>query len=325
MWKTRVTDLLGIELPIIGGAMQWISRAPFVAAVSNAGGLGIITSATFSSGEDLRAEIQKTRELTDKPFAVNINLFPSMRPFSVEEMLDVLDQEKVTIVETSGRSPEEHMQRLKAGGRIHMHKCARRRDAVKAEKLGVDLITIVGTECGGHPSTEGVTTMVLLPKTVDSVSIPVVAGGGFSDGRALMAALAMGAEGIVIGTSLMATNECPIHDDFKQALINAEETSTCLLLNSVKAPVRAFTNKTAQEVLEMETACLPLEEILPKMKGERGLQAYKVGDTEGAVWACGQVAALVTKVMPVAEYFQAIVEQAASIRKRWAVSVSPGK
>ena len=318
MWKTRVTDLLGIELPIIGGAMQWISRAPFVASISNAGGLGIITSATFSSGEELKAEIRRTRELTSKPFAVNINLFPSMRPFSVDEMMDVLDEEAITIVETSGHSPEKHMKRLKAGGRIHMHKCARRRDAVKAEALGADLVTVVGTECGGHPSPEGVTTMVLLPRTVDSVSIPVVAGGGFSDGRALMAALAMGAEGIVIGTGLMATLECPIHEDFKQALISAEETSTCLLLNSVKAPVRAFSNKTAQEVLEMETACLPLEEILPKMKGERGLQAYKVGDTNGAVWACGQVAGLINKVMPVAEYFRTVMEQAEAVRRRWA-------
>jgi len=206
-----------------------------------------------------------------------------------------------------------------------MHKCARRRDAIKAEKLGVEMATIVGTECGGHPSPEGVTSMVLLPKTVDSVSIPVVTGGGFSDGRALMVALAMGAEGIVIGTGLMATTECPIHEDFKKTLISAEETSTCLVLNSVKAPVRAFTNKTAQEVLEKENACLPLEEILSKMKGERGLQAYKDGDTEGAVWACGQVAGLVNEIRPVAEYFQAIMEQAESIRKRWAVSVSPGK
>lgn len=320
MWETRITKLLGIELPIIGGAMQWLSRAELAAAVSNAGGLGIITSATFASKEDLRAEIRKVRELTDKPFAVNINLFPSLRPFSVEDMLDAIDDEGVTIVETAGNSPEKYIDRLKRGGRIHMHKCARRKDAVKAEKMGVDMLTIVGTECGGHPSAEGVTTMVLLPQTIDSVSVPVVAGGGFTDGRALMAAFAMGAEGIVIGTALMATTECPIHESFKKALIAADETSTCLLLNSVKKPVRAFNNRTAQEVLELETACAPLEEILPKMKGERGLEAYQKGDLDGGVWACGQAAGLVKQSMPVAEYFRKIMDQAESIRQKWAKS-----
>lgn len=320
MWETRVTKLLDIELPIIGGAMQWLSRAELAAAVSNAGGLGMITSATFASKENLRAEIRKVRELTDKPFAVNINLFPSLRPFSVEDMLDAIDDEGVTIVETAGNSPEKYLERLKRGGRIHMHKCARRKDAVKAEKMGVDMLTIVGTECGGHPSAEGVTTMVLLPQTIDSVSVPVVAGGGFTDGRALMAAFAMGAEGIVIGTALMATTECPIHESFKKALIAADETSTCLLLNSVKKPVRAFNNRTAQEVLELETACAPLEEILPKMKGERGLEAYQKGDLDGGVWACGQAAGLVKESLPVAEYFRKIMEQAESIRQKWAKS-----
>ncbi len=320
MWETRVTKLLGIELPIIGGAMQWLSRAPLAAAVSNAGGLGIITSATFASKDDLRAEIRQMRELTDKPFAVNINLFPSLRPFSVEEMIEAIDEEGVTIVETAGNSPEKYLSRLKKGGRVHMHKCARRKDAVKAEEMGVDMITIVGTECGGHPSAEGVTTMILLPQTIDSVSIPVVAGGGFTDGRALMAALAMGAEGIVIGTALMATTECPIHEKFKKALIDADETSTCLLLSSVKKPVRAFSNRTAKEVLELEAACVPLEEILPKMKGERGLAAYEKGDLDGGVWACGQAAGLVRQSMPVADYFQQIMRQAESIRRKWGMN-----
>jgi NADH:quinone reductase (non-electrogenic) len=319
MWNTRVTELLGITYPIIGGPMQWLSRASFVSAISNAGGLGIITSASFASKEALRDEIKYTRELTDKPFAVNINLFPSMRPFSVDDMLDVLDEEGIAIVETSGSSPEKYMQRLKNKGRVHLHKCARRRDAVKAEKLGVDVVEVVGTECGGHPSTEGVTTMVLLPRTVDSVSIPVVGGGGIADGRGVMAAFAMGAEGVVIGTALMASEECPIHMDFKKTLITAEETATCLLLESVKAPLRAFRNRTAAEVLEMEAACLPLEQILPKMKGERGLAAYQEGDLDGGVWACGQAAGLVKQIMPVADFFKSIIAEAEAIRKRWAL------
>ena len=320
MWATRITRLLGIELPIIAGAMQWLSRAEFAAAISNAGGLGTITSASFASKEDLRAEIKKVRKLTDKPFAVNINLFPSLRPFSASDMLDVVDEEGVKIVETAGDSPENYIDRIQQGGRIHMHKCARRKDAVKAEKMGVDMLTIVGTECGGHPSFEGVATMVLLPRTIDSVSIPVAAGGGFTDGRGLMAALAMGAEGIVIGTALMATLECPIHEAFKKALVDANETDTRLLLNSVQKPVRAFNNRTAQEVLALESEGKPLEEILPKMKGERGLEAYKKGDLDGGVWACGQAAGLIHRSMPVAEYFQSIMTQAQSIRSQWAIN-----
>jgi nitronate monooxygenase len=317
MWKTRVTELLGIEYPIVGGPMQWLSKAPFVSAISNAGALGIITSASFGSRDDLKAEIRKTRELTDKPFGVNINLFPSMRPFSVDDMIDVLDEEKVAIVETSGSSPEKYMQRLKRNGRIHLHKCARRRDAVKAEKLGVDIVEVVGTECGGHPSTEGVTTMVLLPRTVDSVSIPVVGGGGIADGRGMMAAFAMGAEAVVIGTALMATDECPIHIDFKKTLVSAEETVTCVLLDSVKAPLRAFRNRTAEEVLEMEAACLPLEQILPKMKGELGLAAYQSGDLDAAVWACGQAAGLVKEILPVRDFVKKVMADAEAIRTRW--------
>jgi nitronate monooxygenase len=317
MLQTRLTELLGIELPIVGGAMQWLSRAPFVAAVSNAGGLGILTAATFTNKEDLKAEINKTFELTDKPFAVNVNLFPTMRPFDIDEMIDALDETGVGIVETSGRSPGPHMERLKAGGRIHMHKCARRRDVAKVEGLGTDVATIVGTECGGHPSSEGVTTLVLLPRAVDSVSIPVVAGGGFADGRGLMAALAMGAEGIVMGTALMTTQECPLHKEFKEALINAEETATCMLLDSVKAPIRAFTNQVAREVLEMEDSGLPLEDILEKMKGERGREAYEKGDLDGGVWPCGQAAGLVKEIMPVKDFFQQIREQAEEILQRW--------
>jgi len=317
MWQNRVTKKLGIDLPIIGGAMQWLGRSEFVAAVSNAGGLGIITSASFASKEELKAEIRKTRRLTDKPFAVNVNLFPSMRPLSIDDMLDALDEERVDIVETSGRSPEPYMNRLKSGGRVHMHKCSRLRDAVKAEKLGADLVSIVGTECGGHPSADGVATMVLLPRTVESLFIPVIGGGGICDGRGLMAAFALGAEGVVIGTALLATRECPVHIDFKKTLVQAQETCTCQLLTTAKAPMRAFLNKQARDVLELEARGEKLENILPKMKGEIGRQAYKVGDLDGAVWACGQSAGLIKKIMPVQAYFQGIVEQAEAIRRNW--------
>lgn len=317
MWNTRVTEKLGIRFPIIGGAMQWLGRSAFVAAISNAGGLGIITAASFASKAELKEEIRATRRLTDKPFAVNISLFPSMRPFSIEDMLDAIDEESVGIVETAGRSPEPYMERLKQGGRVHLHKCARRKDAIKAEKTGADLITMVGTECGGHPAHDGISTLVLLPRTVDAVKIPVIGGGGIYDGRGLMAAFALGAEGVIIGTGLMATRECPIHPNFKNTLIAADETCTCKLLDSVKAPMRTFLNQPAREVLDMEARGKPLEEILPKMRGELGRDAYQTGDVDGAVWACGQSAGLIRDTVSVQDYFERIIREAEAIRQQW--------
>jgi nitronate monooxygenase len=316
MWKTRVTELLGIDVPIIGGALQWLSRAPLVAAVSNAGGLGVLASATFSSPEELRREIRTVREMTDRPFAVNINLFPTMRPLPIEEVIHVVHEEGVRVLETSGRSPEPYMERLKEGDTILMHKCARVRDAMKAERLGVDIVTVVGCECGGHPSAEEVSTFVLLPKTVDSVKIPVIAGGGIADGRGFMAALCLGAEGVVMGTRLLATEECPIHDAFKRAVVEADISSTVLLLRSQGAPMRALRNRAALEILEMEAKGASLEELLPKLSGLRGKAAYERGDVDGGVFPCGQAAGLVKEVLPVRELFKRILQEAEEIEKR---------
>ncbi len=320
MIKTRATELLGTELPIVGGTMQWLSRAPFVAAISNAGGLGIIPSATFSSKEELKDEIRKTKDLTDKPFAVNVNLFPMMRPFSIEEMIEAAKEEGVKIMETSGRSPEKYLDSLKADDAIVMHKCARVRDAVKADGLGEDMVTVVGTECGGHPSAEGVTTMVLLPKTVESVQVPVLAGGGVADGRGLMAALALGASGVVLGTALMATEECPFHDIFKETLVQADINETGLVLLSHGAPLRAYRNQVANEIIEMEAKGAALDELLPKMAGEKGLEAYQKGELDGGVWPCGQSAGLIKEIMPVKDLFQKIMEEAEEVRKLWGVA-----
>ena len=320
MIKTRATELLGTELPIVGGTMQWLSRAPFVAAISNAGGLGIIPSATFSSKEELKDEIRKTKDLTDKPFAVNVNLFPMMRPFSIEEMIEAAKEEGVKIMETSGRSPEKYLDSLKADDAIVMHKCARVRDAVKADGLGEDMVTVVGTECGGHPSAEGVTTMVLLPKTVESVQVPVLAGGGVADGRGLMAALALGASGGVLGTARMAPEECPFHDIFKETLVQADINETGLVLLSHGAPLRAYRNQVANEIIEMEAKGAALDELLPKMAGEKGLEAYQKGELDGGVWPCGQSAGLIKEIMPVKDLFQKIMEEAEEVRKLWGVA-----
>lgn len=319
MWRTRITDLLNIEIPILGGVMQWLSRAPFVASISNAGGLGILSSATFSSKQELRDEIHRICDLTDRPFAININAFPMRRHYAVEEMIDVCNEEGVRILETSGRSPEPYMRRLKEGNAIHIHKCARVRDAVKAEALGADVVAIVGIECGGHPSFEEVTTLVLLPKTVSALRIPVIAGGGFADGRGFMAALALGAEGIVLGTRLLATEECPIHPAFKKMVVEAEVNSTTLLLRSVKEPLRVLPNQRAREILEMEARGAPLEEILDRMMGQQTKQAIESGDTQGGIFACGQSAGLIKEVLPVRELFERIIKEAEEIRRRWKI------
>ena len=316
MWKTRLTELLGIDIPVVQGTMQWLSTAPFVAAVSNAGGLGTLSSATFSK-EKLRDEIKKTKTLTQRPFAVNINLFPTLRVYSVEEMIDVCHDEGVGILETSGRSPEPYMKRLKEGNTVHIHKCARVRDGVKAEALGANVVAIVGFECGGHPSHEEISTLVLLSRLTKMIGIPAIAGGGFADGRGLMAALSLGAEGIVLGTRLMATKECPIHPEFKKALVEADINSTTILLRSVKDHRRVFFNKAAQNVLEMEKEGVALEEIYQAMAGQRSLEAYESGDIQKGIFPCGQAAGLIREIPPVRDVFQKIIEEADEIRRRW--------
>lgn len=208
------------------------------------------------------------------------------------------------------------MERLEQGGTLILHKCARVRDAIKAEGLGVDIVTVVGFECGGHPSGEEVSTMVLIPRTVDSVKIPVIAGGGIADGRGLVAALALGAEGVVMGTRLLATTECPIHEAFKRAIVQAEGSSTVLLLRSKGTPLRAMKNKAAEEIIQMEARGVSLEELLPKLSGMRGKGAYEGGDVNGGIFPCGQAAGLIRDVIPVKDLFQRILDEASGIVKR---------
>jgi NADH:quinone reductase (non-electrogenic) len=299
--------------------MQWLSLAPLAAAISNSGGLGVLSSATFPSKDDLRDEIRKTRTLTGKPFGVNINLFPALRSYSVEAMIDVCHEEGVRILETSGRSPEAYMKRIKDGDTIHIHKCARVRDGIKAETLGADVVTIVGFECGGHPSYEEISTLVLLPRLARAVAIPVIAGGGFVDGRGIMAALSLGAEGVLLGTRFIATEECPIHPNFKRAIVEAEVNSTTILLRSANDPQRVFLNKVAREVIEMEARKAALKEIYQRMAGERSKEAYETGDIQNGIFPCGQAAGLIKEVLPVRKVFEKILQEAEEIRHRWSI------
>jgi NAD(P)H-dependent flavin oxidoreductase YrpB (nitropropane dioxygenase family) len=317
MIRTRFTELVGIEHPVMCGGMYIVGRAELAAAVSEAGGLGTITSKTQPTPEDLRREIRRVRELTRKPFAVNLNLFPSTTPTPNEGYIAVLLEEGVRIVETSGRSPEPYMKVLKDNGVIVIHKVPGARYAVTAERLGVDAVSVVGNETGGHPGMTDVGGLVMIPRTVDSVRIPVLAGGGIADGRGLAAALALGAEGVVMGTRFMATRESMVHENVKQWMLGASENDTVVIQRSIGSPSRVAKNRISLEVLEREQAGATLEELLPLISGARGRErVYEAGATDEGVWSCGQSVGLIHDIPPVAEVMRRIMDEAEAVLRR---------
>ncbi len=315
MFETRITTMFGIKYPILLGGLYWLGRAELVAAVANAGGLGFITSATFDSPEAVRAEIRKARDLTDRPIGLNINLFPSLRPQPVEEWVRVAVEEKVPVVETSGRSPEAIVAPLHAGGVKIMHKVAGVRYARTTERLGCDAVCVVGYECGGYPGLDQVTTLVMVPLAVDAVQIPVVAGGGFADGRGMVAALALGAEAVLMGTRFMATQECRGHPAWKEYLVNASETETVLALRSVGFPARLIKNAAAQRIIELEDRHAAQEEIL-RAASAMGGEVYDSGNIDAGIADAGQCMGLIHDVPTVKELIDRIVEQAIRVRER---------
>jgi len=317
MIKTKVTEKLGIEYPIIGGTMMWLSVPELVAAISDAGALGIIASATYPTKEEFRVAVQKTKSLTDKPFAVNLNMFPGLRPIPNEEYIEVLLDEGVRIVETSGhKAPEDILNRLKGEGCTCIHKCVGVRYARKAESLGVDMVTVVGWENGGATGILDIATLPLVPRVVDNVSIPVIAGGGIGDGRGVAAVLALGAQGVIMGTRFLVTEECPIHPKLKEALLNANETDTALILRSIGNTHRVWKNKMAGRIAEEEAKNVGLEGLIPLIKGENNKKMFESGEIDAGTLACGQAIGLAKKVQPVAEVIDEIVRQAVESKKR---------
>lgn len=308
--RTRITELLKIEYPIVCGGLFRVGRAPLAAAVSEAGGLGIITSATFEKVEDLRQEIRKAKELTTKPIAVNINLFPSERKMPNEEYIDVLIEEGIRIVETSGRSPEPYMKVLKDNGVTVIHKVSGVKYAKTAERIGCDAVTIVGFEAGGHPGMDEVGSVVLVPQTVDAINIPVLAGGGIADGRGLAAMLALGAEGVVMGTRFMATKESFIHDNVKQWMVNAAEVDTTLIQKTIGSTSRVARNAVALQVLEAESRGAKLEELLPLISGRNTVKVYNEGDIDAGAIACGQAVGRIQDIPSVKEVIERMVFEA---------------
>jgi NAD(P)H-dependent flavin oxidoreductase YrpB (nitropropane dioxygenase family) len=315
MFQTRITELFDIKYPIICGGMYWIGRAELVAAVANAGGLGFLVGATFENVDDLRAEIRKARDLTDGPIGLNINLFPALRPQPIEAWVEIACEEKIPVVETSGRSPEAVVAPLHAAGVKIMHKVAGVRYARTVERLGCDAVCVVGHECGGHPGMDEVTTLVMVPATVDAVSIPVVAGGGFADGRGLVAALALGADAVLMGTRFMATKECRGHPGWKEWLVNATEADTAYLMKSIKNPSRVVKNAVSAKVAEMEAQGATLEELLPIIAGQGGA-VFDDGKIDSQLASAGQAIGLIHDVPTVKELIDRIVDEALHIRQR---------
>jgi len=309
MFETRITRLLGIEYPIIQGGMGWLSRAELAAAVSSAGGLGIIASASLSS-EELREEIKKAKDMTDKPLGVNVPLFPQFKD-KLKGHLEVLIDEGIKAVETAGRTPESIVPDLKNAGVKIIHKVPAVRFALKAESAGVDAVAVVGFECGGHPGMDDFTTLILIPRAVDSLKIPVIGAGGIGDGRGFAAALALGAEGVLMGTRFMATKECMAHPNFKEWLVKAKETDTMMIERSVNNPARVMKNNASKKILDMEKKGAPIEDMITIRRTSN--RVLSDGDVEAGVVSCGQVVGLIEGVLTVKELIERIISEAKDI------------
>ena len=316
MFKTRVTELFGIKYPIISGPMQNLSRPELVSAVSNAGGLGILASLIYPTIKELREGIKKTKSMTDKPFAVNVTLMPTIRPVNYEEYFVAAIEEGVGIFETSGRSPEPYMKLLKDAKVKVMHRATRTRDIKTAERVGADAATILGVEAAGHPGEEDVTSLVRIPIAADAVKIPVIAGGGIADARGFVAALALGAEGVLMGTRFLASKECDIHPKIKEWLLQLQETDTMLIQRSIRNTSRVVKTPFTEKILEMEQKGATLEELLPLISGERGRNAYLTGDVNDATMSVGQAVGLIHDIPSVKEIIERIINEAKLIVQR---------
>ena len=310
-FKTEITEMLGIEHPILCGGMQWISRADIVAAVANAGGIGFLTAESLETPEDLRKEIKRVRDLTDKPFGVNLSMVPEFGlPERTLKFCDVVVEEGVNVVETAGRSPEPLMPKLKEGGIKVIHKLTSVRHALSAQRLGVDAVTMIGFGSGGHIGNDNVGSYILIPKAVAALNIPVIAGGGICNGRGFLAALAMGADAVLMGTAFMMTRECRIHQNIKDRLLETKETDTALLLTTVMNPIRCMKNKLADECLAIEAEGAGFEEVIKTVAGGKGQIAYDNGDPDGAPIACGQIAGLIDEIKSVGQVIEDIITEA---------------
>jgi len=313
--KTAITELFGIEHPIIQGGMHYVGFAELAAAVSNAGGLGLITGLTQKTPELLAKEIARCRDMTDKPFGVNLTFLPSFTAPPYPEYIAAIKEGGVKAVETAGRSPEEYMPALKAAGIKVIHKCTSVRHSLKAEKIGCDAVSVDGFECGGHPGEDDIPNMILLPRAADELKIPFVASGGMADARSLVAALSMGAAGMNMGTRFVATKEAPVHDNVKQALVKATELDTVLVMRALRNTERVLKNNGVKELIEIERekgASLKIDDILDQVAGVYP-KVMLEGDMDAGAWSCGMVVGLINDIPTVKELIDRIMEGAERI------------
>ena len=314
MLQTRITELFGIKHPVIQGGMQWVGFAGLVSAVSNAGALGILTALSQPTPEDLVKEIEKTRGMTDQPFGVNLTILPTINPPPYEEYAQAIVGSGVKIVETAGRSPEPFMELFKEYDVKVIHKCTSVRHALKAQAVGVDAITIDGFECAGHPGEDDIPSLVLLPQAVEALDIPVAGCGGFSDGKSLVAALALGGEAIVMGTRFMATKEAGVHQNVKDKMTEADELSTNLMFRTMHNTARVFKNSVSNEVVEIEsTGSATFEDVKDLVAGQRGRVVFEDGDLEHGIWSAGISVARVKDIPTCEEMVSRLVSDANNI------------
>ena len=314
MLKTRITDLFGIEHPVIQGGMQWVGYAELVSAVSNAGALGILTALTQPTPEDLAREIERTREMTDKPFGVNLTVLPTINPPPYEEYAQAIVGSGIKIVETAGRSPEPFMELFKEYDVKVIHKCTSVRHALKAQSVGVSAITIDGFECAGHPGEDDIPSLVLLPQAAEALDVPVAGCGGFSDAKSMVAALALGGEAIVMGTRFMATKEAGIHQNVKEKMTEADELSTNLMFRTMHNTARVFKNSVSDQVVEIESSgSATFEDVKDLVAGQRGRVVFEEGDLEHGIWSAGISVARVKDVPTCKEMVSRLVSEAEEI------------
>ena len=313
--KTRITELLGIEHPIVQGGMHYVGLAELAAAVSNAGGLGIITGLTQRTPELLAKEIARCREMTDKPFGVNLTFLPTVASPDYPGYIKAIIEGGVEVVETAGNNPQKYLPALKEAGVKVIHKCTAVRHALKAQAIGCDAVSVDGFECGGHPGEDDVPNFILLPRAADELEIPFLASGGMADGRSLVAALAMGADGINMGTRFIATQEAPVHDNVKAAIVAASELDTRLVMRPLRNTERVLTNEAVERLLEKERtlgASLKFEDILPEVAGVYP-KIMQEGTMDAGAWSCGMVAGLIHDIPTVQALIDRIMAQAHDI------------
>ena len=313
MIKTRFTEMFGVEHPIAQGGMQWVGKAELVSAVANGGGLGFITALTQPTPEDLAREIKRTREMTDKPFGVNLTILPAINPPPYAEYRAAIIESGVKAVETAGYKPEEHIAEFKKHGVKVIHKCTAVRHAMSAQRMGADAISSDGFECAGHPGEDDIPGLILIPAAAEKITIPMIASGGFGDGRGLAAALALGAEGINMGTRFMATKEAPIHQKIKEQLVANDERATELIFRTMRNTARVARNAVSLEVVGKEKEGVQFEDIRHLVAGARGKVVYENGDPDHGIWTAGMIQGLIHDIPGCAELISRIVDDAQKI------------